>query len=236
MAVAGSAAQQGTGSRYSPIESAFGTSHTVIISGLPTSSPIHYCVISKDVAGNSAYSNDQTIDMTGAPPPPSPAPSPPPPPAPPPPPSSLSPYGNFIRGLSGGGGTGTLNTAYGTVGLAQFNAPEDSTHAGAFCMPTLNGSQLNPVGFTGEFGYPSAHELRIAKGGNLYAALNAQLWSQWVGYAWVGNNGADFASGPAATPVPGPLPTFTPPYTPSADGSSISGGRARQTPDEVTVR
>jgi hypothetical protein len=64
MAVAGSTAQQGTWSRYScwsPIESAFGTSHTAIVTGCPAVSPLHYCAVVKDVAGNSVYSDDQTI-------------------------------------------------------------------------------------------------------------------------------------------------------------------------------
>jgi hypothetical protein len=63
-AVAGSAFQQTTGAKYnvfSPIETSFGTSHTCTIAGLPLVTPIHYAVISKDVAGNSVYSDDLTI-------------------------------------------------------------------------------------------------------------------------------------------------------------------------------
>ncbi len=64
IAVAGSAAQFGTGYPYtclSPIEGSFGTSHTAIVTGLPLSKPIHFCAIAKDVAGNSVYSDDQVI-------------------------------------------------------------------------------------------------------------------------------------------------------------------------------
>lgn len=46
---------------FSPIESAFGTSHSVTISGLPEVSPTHYVAVSKDYAGNCSYSPDQAI-------------------------------------------------------------------------------------------------------------------------------------------------------------------------------
>jgi hypothetical protein len=46
---------------FSPIESSYGTSHNVTITGLPTSSPIHYSVLSKDLVGNSAFTGDAAI-------------------------------------------------------------------------------------------------------------------------------------------------------------------------------
>jgi hypothetical protein len=64
MAVAGSAYGQGTNTPYnvwSPFETGFGTSHDVTITGLPASSPTHYSVLVKDVAGNSGYAPDATI-------------------------------------------------------------------------------------------------------------------------------------------------------------------------------
>jgi hypothetical protein len=67
VACGGSAAQQGFtyGCPYnvfSPIESNYTTTgHSATISGLPTTSPIHYAVQSKDIAGNCAHTADQTI-------------------------------------------------------------------------------------------------------------------------------------------------------------------------------
>ena len=46
---------------WSPIESGYTTSHDVVATGLPTSLPTHYVVLSKDVAGNSATTSDATI-------------------------------------------------------------------------------------------------------------------------------------------------------------------------------
>jgi len=66
MAVAGSAAQQGTDVPYncpSPIEASFGTDHSAVVSGLPKTNIINYCVIAKDVKGNSVYSTNQTISV-----------------------------------------------------------------------------------------------------------------------------------------------------------------------------
>ena len=64
MAGAGSPASALTDTPYScwsPIESSFGTSHNVVITGLPLPTPTHYTVLSKDVAGNSSYTADATI-------------------------------------------------------------------------------------------------------------------------------------------------------------------------------
>jgi hypothetical protein len=142
------------------------------------------------------------------------------------PPPGLSPDGSFIFGLPAGGGSGTLTTAYGTVTYGAFLAPHDGTNAGSFNLPMLNGLAMQPGGPNiGAFGYPAMMQLQIHNGGNLYGVGNDQLWSQWDGYSWIGNGGADFAGGPSPTaPVPGPLPTYSPPYTPSSDGASISGG------------
>src|SRR4029077_16667617 len=59
--MAGSAFQVPRYNVYSAVENGFSTSHSVIVSGLPMVSPIHYSVLSKDQAGNNAYTNDQTI-------------------------------------------------------------------------------------------------------------------------------------------------------------------------------
>jgi hypothetical protein len=67
LACAGSSAMQAGSykySVYSPIESAYGTSHSVVISNCPMSVPTHICVLSKNVAGTSSYSPDQTIGIT----------------------------------------------------------------------------------------------------------------------------------------------------------------------------
>jgi hypothetical protein len=60
-AMAGSALQVPFYNVYSPIESGYGTSHSVTIVGLPSVSPIHYSIVSKDVPGNSSYIADQAI-------------------------------------------------------------------------------------------------------------------------------------------------------------------------------
>jgi hypothetical protein len=64
MAAGGSAFSATTNTKYSawsPIESGFGTSHDCTITSLPTSSPIHYTVISKDIAGNFQYIDNRTV-------------------------------------------------------------------------------------------------------------------------------------------------------------------------------
>jgi hypothetical protein len=45
----------------SPLEAAYGTSHTVVISNLPPSVPINVTAVSKDMAGNCSYSTNVTI-------------------------------------------------------------------------------------------------------------------------------------------------------------------------------
>jgi hypothetical protein len=57
----GSAYGRGRYNVWSPFETGFGTSHDVTITGLPASSPTHYSVLVKDVAGNSGYAPDATI-------------------------------------------------------------------------------------------------------------------------------------------------------------------------------
>jgi len=42
-------------------EASYTTSHSLILSGLPTTAPTHYVVLSKDIAGNSSVSSDATI-------------------------------------------------------------------------------------------------------------------------------------------------------------------------------
>jgi hypothetical protein len=67
VACGGSTAQQGYqyGCPYnvfSPIENNYATTgHSATINGLPAISPIHYSVQVKDIAGNCAYTADQTI-------------------------------------------------------------------------------------------------------------------------------------------------------------------------------
>ena len=64
MGVAGSPSSAGTSAAYnlwSPIESSFSTAHDVTITGLPIATPTHFSVLSKDLAGNSAYAPDATI-------------------------------------------------------------------------------------------------------------------------------------------------------------------------------
>lgn len=65
LAAAGSPAQAAQSVKYntwSPIETGFGTSHSVVITGLPSGvTPIHFTVLSKDMAGNSSYVTDQTV-------------------------------------------------------------------------------------------------------------------------------------------------------------------------------
>jgi hypothetical protein len=139
--------------------------------------------------------------------------------------TSISPDGSKIIGQPSGGGSGTLTTAYGKIEFGVFLATPDSTHAGTFNLPMLNGVAMNPGGpLVGAFGYPAMMQLWIANGGNLYGVGNDQLWAQWDGYYWVGNHGASFADGPAVTPTPGPLPTYNPPYMPAPDSASINNG------------
>ncbi len=200
MAVAGSAYNRALGyySVWSPIEPSFGTTHSAIITGVPDSVPLHYAVVAKDVAGNSAYSDDQII--------------------------SYSSDGSIIIGQAAGGGNGVLRTQYGVWEMGSVQAPHDGTNAGTFCMPMLNGVQANPAGPTGAFGIPSMMQLWVKYGGNLYGVGNDQIWSQWDGYTWLNNLGADFASGPSSSPTPEALPNYNPPYTPSPENTSISGG------------
>ena len=64
VAAAGSPFSAGTNSPYnvwSPIESGFGMSHSAVISGLPTSRPTHYTVLSKDFVGNSVSAQDAVL-------------------------------------------------------------------------------------------------------------------------------------------------------------------------------
>lgn len=64
MAVAGSAAGAGQSYPYnvwSPMEAAYATQHSAVITGLPVSSPTHFSVIAKDWIGNSSYYQDQVI-------------------------------------------------------------------------------------------------------------------------------------------------------------------------------
>lgn len=140
-------------------------------------------------------------------------------------PTSLSPDGSKIIGQPNGGGNGTLTTPYGTITFGDKKAPPDSTHAGTFCVPLLNGVEMNPGGPNiGAFGFPAMMQLWVANGGNLYGVGNDQLWSGWDRYTWVGNAGDGFAGGPSPIPTPGPLPVYNPPYTPSLDNSTILGG------------
>jgi hypothetical protein len=151
------------------------------------------------------------------------------------PPPGLAPDGSIIIGQPGGGGDVSLNTAYGLLELGSVQAPPDGTHAGTFCMPMLNGEQMNPVGSAFAFGIPSLMRLRIDHGignpdprGRIYGVDHDQIWGQWSGYHWSDNFGQapdfDYLSGPGLDPPPQPLPTYAPPYTPSAENTSISGG------------
>jgi hypothetical protein len=45
----------------SPLETAYGTNHSVVISNLPPNVPINVTALSKDMAGNSSYSSNVTI-------------------------------------------------------------------------------------------------------------------------------------------------------------------------------
>jgi hypothetical protein len=63
-AAAGSPSSHGTKAPYnvwSPIESGYSTSHDVTITGLPTATPTHLVVLSKDEAGNSAATLDMAV-------------------------------------------------------------------------------------------------------------------------------------------------------------------------------
>ncbi len=96
----------------------------------------------------------------------------------------------------------------------------------------LNGKQVLPAG--GFTAAGQAQQLRVNYGGNLYGISFDQIWSLWGDYYWLANDGADLASGPAATPTPPGLPTFAPPYTPSPEGTTISGGSGSvQTADGI---
>jgi hypothetical protein len=47
---------------FSPVEGGYRTTgHSVVITGLPVISPIHWSIVAKDVPGNSSYIADQTI-------------------------------------------------------------------------------------------------------------------------------------------------------------------------------
>ena len=46
---------------WSPLDSGFAKSHSVIITGVPTSTPTHYAVLVKDIAGNYSTSPDAVI-------------------------------------------------------------------------------------------------------------------------------------------------------------------------------
>jgi hypothetical protein len=200
MAVAGTAQGVGTTSPYhiwSPFETTFGTFHDRTIVGLPSVSPIHVAVVSKDNAGNFTNSADITV--------------------------ALSPDGSVIHGQPGGGADGTLYTRYGTWTLGSAVAPQPGYGGGTPCDVLLNGKPVAsgaPIGI----GISAMQQLRVNYGGNLYGMTFDQIWYQWVDNSWQGNNGADLASGPAPTPTPPALPTFNPPYTPSAENTSISGG------------
>src|SRR5207244_9488671 len=63
LAAAGSPASAGTTAPYNvwSIESSYGTSHSVVIIGLPTATPTHFAVLSKDMAGNSSRSPDAVL-------------------------------------------------------------------------------------------------------------------------------------------------------------------------------
>lgn len=143
-------------------------------------------------------------------------------------PTSLSPDGSVIIGQQNGGGDVSLNTAYGLLELGPKLAPPDGTHAGTFCMPLLNGVQMNPIGPIGAFGIPASMRLRIDHNGCIYAITNDQIWAQWGGYKWNDNAGQppdfDYLGGPGLDPPPQPLPAYSPPYIPSPENTSISGG------------
>ena len=46
---------------FSDIESGFGTSHTMTVTGLSTATPTHFSVVAKDSAGNCVHSPDATV-------------------------------------------------------------------------------------------------------------------------------------------------------------------------------
>lgn len=62
-AAAGSPSATGTSAPYNrwALENAFSTTHSVTLTNLSPVTPTHYAVLSKDVAGNSAASGDQSI-------------------------------------------------------------------------------------------------------------------------------------------------------------------------------
>lgn len=128
--------------------------------------------------------------------------------------AGFSPDGSTVVGGSSGG---TLVTRYGTWSMGEIVAPHDGSSLNAFYRVMLNGVDC--------LGLLAVQVLRVDHGGNLYGCSFDQIWYYWENYSWQGNDGADFASGPATTPAPpnsGPS-SFTPPYTPSADGTAIAG-------------
>jgi len=105
---------------------------------------------------------------------------------------------------------------------------------GTFCAALLNGQPVNPAGFSVDTQRNPKQQLRVNYGGRLFGITQDQIWNEWANYAWLANDGADLASGPAATPVYGGLPVFNPPYTPSPENTSISGGTGSlQTADGI---
>jgi hypothetical protein len=178
----------------SDCESSFGTSHSLTFSGLPLTTPTHYTICARNRAGQCTHTADAT--------------------------AGVSPDGSFIDAPSpDGGGTQTLVTRYGTFGWSdrQF-APAGYDPAHPLCFSTLNGREMQPA-------YVTPHSRMVVNfGGRLFAVGRDELWDEWAGYYWQPNGGANFASGPAATPAHGPLPVYSPPYTPSAENTSISGG------------
>ncbi len=181
---------------FSDIESGFGTSHNMIVSGLPVTTPTHYTVVARNNAGQCSHTADAIVGT-----------------------SPFSPDGAFIDALAGGGGPATLLTRYGTISWGdRQQSPATWFPTSPFCVALLNGKQMQP-----NRGFPHAR-LEVNFGGRLFGVARDELWDEWAGYYWQPNGGANFASGPAATPNRGPLPSFTPPYTPSPENTSISGG------------
>lgn len=85
----GSSADQAKYFRWSDIETAFVTSHSVLLHYLPDNTVVHFAIVVEDLASNFTMTTDHAI-ATGSPPSPPPPPPPPPPPSPPPPPPPRS--------------------------------------------------------------------------------------------------------------------------------------------------
>jgi len=133
--------------------------------------------------------------------------------------SGPSPDGSMISGVSTGGGTGTLRTAYGVWSFGDRAAEEPGWGGGSYNEVLLNGKLVKPG-----YNFNRAQQLHVNYGGRLFAIVLDQIWYEWSYYYWQTNFGRDFTTPPSHEPVYGGFPNYNPPFAQSAENTSIDGG------------